>query len=83
MPEQLIAQQAMLAGFEPRVPPRSFVVLATAHLDHDPANNELRNLAALCQRCHLAHDRAEHRRRRWATLFYRRARGDLFVGAYG
>lgn len=65
-------------GTEP-VPPRTTrVVLATAHLDHDPGNNRLRNLAALCQRCHLAHDRPEHRRRHAATLRARRAIGDLF-----
>jgi len=29
------------------------VVLAAAHLDHDPRNNRLRNLKSLCQRCHL------------------------------
>jgi hypothetical protein len=58
------------------------VVLATAHLDHDPGNNRPRNLAALCQRCHLAHDRPEHRRRRAATLHRRRALGDLFAGPY-
>jgi hypothetical protein len=29
------------------------VILAAAHLDHDPANNRLRNLRSLCQRCHL------------------------------
>ena len=58
------------------------IVLATAHLDHDPSNNDQRNLAALCQRCHLAHDRPEHRRRRWTTLFRRCAIGDLFSGRY-
>ena len=36
------------------------VVLAAAHLDHDPANNRLRNLRGLCQRCHLIHDRPHH-----------------------
>lgn len=58
------------------------VVLATAHRDHDPTNNRSRNLMALCQRCHLIHDRAEHRRRRWLTLFRRKALGDLFLGRY-
>ncbi|TXN21037.1 MULTISPECIES: hypothetical protein [Methylobacterium] len=58
------------------------VVLATAHRDHDTGNNADRNLAAWCQRCHLAHDRPEHQRRRWATLFRRRAMGDLFRGPY-
>ncbi len=58
------------------------VVLATAHRDHDPTNNRPRNLAALCQRCHMLHDREEHRRRRWLTLFRRKALGDLFLGRY-
>ena len=58
------------------------VVLSTAHRDHDPTNNRPRNLAALCQRCHLAHDRQEHRRRRWLTLFRQKALGDLFLGRY-
>ena len=61
---------------------RTRVVLATAHLDHDPANNRARNLRSLCQRCHLRHDRMYHLairrlgyRRRWAL-------GDLFLGVY-
>lgn len=37
------------------------VVLTTAHIfDHRPEVANLLNLAALCQRCHLAHD-AKHR----------------------
>jgi hypothetical protein len=35
-------------------------VLTVAHLDHDTRNNGDDNLAALCQRCHLNHDRAQH-----------------------
>ena len=58
------------------------VVLATAHLNHDPTDNRLRNLKALCQRCHLLHDRDEHRRRRRITFRRRRALGDLFEGIY-
>ena len=58
------------------------VVLACAHLDHDPTNNHPRNLAALCQRCHMVHDRDEHRRRRSLTFARRRASGDLFLGPY-
>ena len=54
------------------------VVLATAHLDHDTTNSAPRNLKALCQRCHMIHDRPEHRRRRWLTLRMRKALGDLF-----
>ena len=33
------------------------VVLAVAHLDQNPRNNKRENLAALCQRRHLNHDR--------------------------
>ena len=58
------------------------VVLAAAHRDHDTTNNHDRNLAAFCQRCHINHDRPEHRRRRWRTLFHCRAMGDLFRGLY-
>ncbi|GJE59101.1 hypothetical protein [Methylobacterium trifolii] len=58
------------------------VVLAAAHRDHDTANNANTNLAAFCQRCHMLHDRPEHRRRRWRTLFRRKAMGDLFRGPY-
>ncbi len=58
------------------------VFLATAHLDHDPTNNHFRNLKALCQRCHMLHDREEHRHRRWITLRMRKALGDLFLGPY-
>ncbi|TXN14476.1 hypothetical protein FV219_03455 [Methylobacterium sp. WL122] len=58
------------------------VVLAAAHRDHDTTNNLDRNLAAFCQRCHINHDRPEHRRRRWRTLFHCRAMGDLFRGLY-
>ena len=55
------------------------VVLASAHLNHDPGDNRLRNLAALCQRCHMRHDAREHRRRRWRNAFRVRALGDLFA----
>ena len=60
------------------------VILAAAHLDHDPSHcgHKHRNIRALCQRCHLMHDRVEHRRRIRITLHRRRAIGDLFTGAY-
>ncbi len=58
------------------------VVLAACHRDHDPMNNEGSNLAALCQRCHILHDKAEHLRRRSLTYLARRALGDLFTGPY-
>jgi len=36
------------------------IALTVAHLDHDPTNNDESNLKALCQACHLAHDRELH-----------------------
>ncbi|WP_428663434.1 hypothetical protein [Runella sp.] len=40
------------------------IVLTIAHLDHDIKNNDLANLKALCQRCHLKHDRFDNARRK-------------------
>ena len=54
------------------------VVLACAHLDHDPGNNRPANLAALCQRCHMLHDADEHRWQRWWNVFRQRALRDLY-----
>ena len=68
-----------------RIPVRTTkVVLAAAHLDHDPGHcgRRHRNIRALCQRCHLLHDRPEHRRRIRLTWRKRRALGDLFAGPY-
>ena len=47
------------------------IVLTVAHVDHDTHHNDLMefggpaprpagNLVALCQRCHLRHDREQH-----------------------
>jgi hypothetical protein len=58
------------------------VVLAAAHLDSDPTNNRLKNLRALCQRCHMLHDRQHHLTQRWITYRRRSADGDLFLGPY-
>ena len=60
----------------------TWVALAAAHLDHDPTNNRLRNLRALCQRCHMLHDRDAQWRRRLLTVRMRNAIGDLFLGLY-
>lgn|GEM_PF-776292 len=48
------------------------VVLAAAHLDHDPTNNRADNVVALCQRCHIRHDRHHQAASRRRT--YRRRR---------
>jgi hypothetical protein len=58
------------------------VVLAAAHMDCDPTNNRLNNLRALCQRCHMLHDRPHHLAQRWITYRRRPAVGDLFLGNY-
>ena len=59
------------------------VVIAAAHLDGNPRHNSrTRNLRALCQRCHLMHDRRQHARQRWITWRRRYAVGDLFLGRY-
>ena len=45
-----------MVGHRPRGQPHpqtdSKIILATAHLDHNPANNTDDNLVALCQKCH-------------------------------
>jgi hypothetical protein len=58
------------------------VILAAAHLDHNPGNNRKRNLRSLCQRCHMIHDRPYHLAQRRTTYLLRRALGDLFFGPY-
>ena len=49
-------QFPLLKGFREPIK----VILSIAHLDHDPEHNHADNLKALCQRCHLAHDRRQH-----------------------
>ena len=43
-----------------------------------PDNSAPANLAALCQRCHMLNDAAEHRWQRWWNAFRRRALRDLY-----
>lgn len=40
------------------------IVLTISHTDHDINNNADDNLRALCQRCHLHHDREHHAKSR-------------------
>lgn len=37
------------------------IILTISHTNHDTLDNRLSNLKALCQRCHLAHDKAYHK----------------------
>lgn len=49
------------------------IVLTIAHIDHNPSNNADTNLKALCQRCHLRHDRAQHVENRRETVWRNKA----------
>lgn len=44
------------------------IVLTIAHLDHDITNNEMSNLKALCQKCHLNYDKEHHAKNRKRTI---------------
>ena len=60
----------------------SRVVLTTAHVyDRAPAAASLLNLAALCQRCHLNHDRAQHLQSRRANKDRANGQLSLFAAA--
>lgn len=39
--------------------------LTVHHLDADPANNDLSNLVALCQRCHLRFQNTDLKKQGW------------------
>ena len=59
-------------GFEKPVK----VVLTIAHLDHDITNNHPENLMALCQRCHLRHDKEHHQANAARTRAEKQAAGN-------
>ena len=74
------AEWAPDQGYTIHVSRTTCVVLAAAHRDCDPTNNWMKNLGALCQRCHVLHDRSHHLAQRWITYRRRLADGDLFLG---
>ncbi len=57
------------------------IVLTVAHLDHDPRNCAESNLAAMCQRHHLAYDQQHHNETAYATRM--KARGNLELNLGG
>lgn len=58
----------------------SIVVLTTAHVfDQRPEACSLLNLAALCQRCHLFHDRDIHKANRQRSREQRAGQERLFA----
>lgn len=60
---------------EPHPITGSTVVLTVAHLDQTPENCAEDNLAAMCQRCHLAYDAAQHAATARRTRFARTTAG--------
>ena len=64
---------------EPYPTTGSKVVLTVAHVyDMRHMAASLLNLAALCQRCHLNHDRAHHMENAWRTRRLAKGNGELF-----
>lgn len=61
------------------------IVLTTAHVhDPDPANCADENLAALCQKCHLGHDRDHHNKMRAQNRVERELQnGQLLLASEG
>lgn len=55
------------------------IVLTIAHLDHQPENCADENLAAMCQRHHLAHDYEHHQRNAQATRRAKAGTLELFA----
>jgi 5-methylcytosine-specific restriction endonuclease McrA len=53
------------------------IVLTIAHLDHDIENNDETNLKALCQKCHLDHDRDMHLERSRQTRLRKKKQLEL------
>lgn len=54
------------------------IVLTVAHLDHQPENCDPANLAAMCQRHHLAYDAQHHKTTAYMTRKSAAATVDLF-----
>jgi len=64
---------------QPHPVTNSKVVLTVAHVyDMNYAAANLLNLAALCQRCHLNHDRKHHMENAWKTRREKKGTGELF-----
>lgn len=58
------------------------IVLTIAHLDQNVENNEEENLKALCQKCHLNHDRYYNRLKFRETINRRKQRIELNFEGY-
>ncbi len=58
--------------------PLTVIVLTVAHLNHTPEDCRPENLAAMCQRHHLAYDAKHHTRTAYATRKAAAQTADLF-----
>jgi hypothetical protein len=54
------------------------IVLTVAHLNHDTKDNSDINLASLCQRCHLNHDKHFHKANAAQTRRKKKGLQELF-----
>lgn len=72
-PEGMASEALNVDGYKGTV-----VVLTVAHIDHDKTNNDYKNLAALCQRCHLKHDIKHHAFNRKYGRETKKINGKLF-----
>jgi 5-methylcytosine-specific restriction endonuclease McrA len=54
------------------------IVLTIAHLNHDPTDNRDENLSALCQKCHLNHDKDQHKENARKTRNKKKGLQELF-----
>lgn len=57
----------------------TIIVLTVAHLNHEPEDCRPENLAAMCQRHHLAYDAEHHKQTAYATRKAAANTGDLFA----
>lgn len=73
----------MYLRFRDGVQHEARVVLTIAHLNHDPKDNRLTNLKALCQRCHLKHDEPHHAETRRQTRAEKQGLQPLFKEGKG
>lgn len=74
---ELAAEMYWNAGQEGKKP--VVIVLTIAHLDHQPENCADDNLAAMCQRHHLAYDHEHHQRNAQATRRAKAGTLELFA----
>lgn len=73
------ADENALARVLKKKPQPYQIVLTVAHLDHQLIDHRDDNLAALCQRCHLNHDRQASARQRAQSRRYGRRKKQLHL----